>query len=187
MMKNTPISIGFDDAKFDLKSKLTTTNLIGVVCQGTRLVRVVKKEIKIDGDNATNILIKLVKLNEKHVQYILTDSITFGGFNIIDLKKIYSAVKKPIIAVTERLVDLSLVHQALKKKFPKTYSQKLQKIVNAGNLYDIEVETAGGTSKIYCHFKGISILDTKELLQKICIDSKLPEPVRLAHLIGKAF
>ena len=184
-MKDFPITIGFDDAKFTLNSNLKTTDLIGIICQGTRMVGMVKKEILIDGDNATEVLIELTKQNEKHVQYIITDTITFGGFNIIDLEKVYSITKKPIIAVTERLVNLEAVRKALVKKFPNKYEDKLLNIVNAGDLYETSIETAGGYSKVYFHSKGIKVSEVDSLLHKLCIDSKIPEPVRLAHIVGK--
>ncbi|MFX1497265.1 MAG: DUF99 family protein [Promethearchaeota archaeon] len=186
-MKEFPITIGFDDAKFELKSNLNTTQLIGAVCQGIRLVRVIMSPISIDGEDATNALITLAKQNEKHIQYILTDTITFGGFNIIDLEEIYARLKKPIIAVTERGVDLDSVKVALINKFPKGYKKKLQYIINAGDLYETSVETAGGSSKIYLHLKGVTFDEANDLLKKLWIDSKMPEPVRIAHLIGKAF
>jgi len=151
------------------------------------MVGMVKKEITIDGDDATDVLIELTKQNEKHVQYIITDTITFGGFNIIDLEKVYNNTQKPIIAVTERMVDLEAVRKAIVKKFPKKYEDKLQNIVNAGELYEAFIETAGGHSKVYFHSKGIQISEVDSLLHKTCIDSKIPEPVRLAHIIGKAF
>ena len=69
-MKDFPITIGIDDAKFELKSGLKTTFLIGVVCQGTRVVNVVKTPIDIDGNNATDAIINLVVPNEKHIQFI---------------------------------------------------------------------------------------------------------------------
>ncbi|MFX0010702.1 MAG: DUF99 family protein [Candidatus Hermodarchaeota archaeon] len=185
-MKDHPITIGFDDAKFEFNSNSKTTNLIGIICQGTRMVGMVKNEIFIDGDNATDILIELTRQNEKHVQFILTDTITFGGFNIIDLQKIYDITKKPIIAVTERSVDLNAVRKALVNKFPKKYEEKLKNIVNAGDLYETSIETAGGRSKVYFHSKGIQFPEVDALLSKVCIDSKIPEPVRLAHIIGKA-
>ena len=44
-MKENPIIIGFDDAQFSLKSKsIRTTELIGVVCQGIRMVNTVRKQ-----------------------------------------------------------------------------------------------------------------------------------------------
>ena len=187
-MKENPIIIAFDDAKFELKSAVKTTQLIGVVCQGTRMIKVVKNEIQIDGNDASEKLIELVKQNEKHVQYLLLDTITFGGFNIVDLEKIYTETKKPIIAVTEREVDLDSVKRALYNKFPKSvYYKKLQYIIRAGNLYETEIDTAGGLSRIYFHSKGIDPDEVELLLQKVCVDSKLPEPVRLAHIIGKLF
>ncbi|MFX1502911.1 MAG: DUF99 family protein [Promethearchaeota archaeon] len=186
-MKDHPISIGFDDATFNLKKKIKSTQLIGVICQGTRMIRVVREDIIIDGNDATEKIINLIRDNEKHVQYILTHTITFGGFNLINLSEIYSKTKKPIIAVTERDVDLDSVCKALKNRFPDTYKNKLRYILEAGNLYITDINTAGGLSKLFFHCKGITIQNTESLLKKLCIDSKLPESVRMAHLIGKIF
>jgi endonuclease V-like protein UPF0215 family len=186
-MKDNPIVIGIDDATFELKTSTKTTQLIGVVCQGVRPVSIYRTEIEIDGQNATEKLIELVKNNDKHVQFILTHSITFGGFNLINLNKIYNEVGKPIIAVNERNVDIDLVIKTIKQKFPITFKQKIQNIIDAGNLFHSQIQTAGGISDIYFHSKGIDNDKVESLLQKVCIDSKLPECVRLAHLIGKIF
>lgn len=185
-MKNSPITIGFDDSKFQLKSTIKTTQLIGIVCQGTRLVNVVRGEISIDGDDATDTLIRLANLHLKEIQYILTDTITFGGFNIIDIDQIYKQTNKPVIAITESQVDLNSVEHALKKNFPETYLAKIERIIKAGELYQTKIQTAGGLSNVYYHVKGALLEEVNELLEKVCIDSKLPEPIRIAHLIGKA-
>ena len=187
-MKENPITIGFDDATFELRSPLKkTTYLIGVVCQGIRLVNVFRKKIEIDGNDATKALIELAIQNELQVQYILTDTITFGGFNIIDLNEVHLKTKKPVIAVTEREVDLDSVKTALIKRFPNKYKEKVQKIINAGLLYETNIKTAGGFSKVYFHAIGIDIKDVENLFQKTCVDSKLPESIRLAHIIGRMF
>jgi endonuclease V-like protein UPF0215 family len=116
----------------------------------------------------------------------LTDTITFGGFNIIDITQIFNQTQKPIIALTEKQVNLTSVETALKKKFPKRYPNKIKKIINAGYLFETEILTAGGPSKLFYHIKGTSHREVNSLLNKVCIDSKLPEPIRIAHIIGKA-
>ena len=93
--------IGFDDATFNLKANKKETQLIGVVCQGTRMMSVERRVIDIDGDNATEALIELIRRTEKHVQYVLTDTITFGGFNIADIEEVHTQTGKPIIAITQ--------------------------------------------------------------------------------------
>jgi endonuclease V-like protein UPF0215 family len=186
-MKENPIVIGFDDATFNLKSGSKTTSLIGVVCQGTRIVNVVKADIFIDGYDGTERLIELVTQNEKHVQFVFTHTITFGGFNIVDLEKIYNEINKPIIAINEKEVNLDGVINALEKKFPIKSNEKIQYILNAGDLYRTKISTAGGLSTIYFHKKGINIKDVESLLPKVCLDSKLPECIRIAHLIGRLF
>ncbi|MHA1916375.1 MAG: endonuclease dU [Promethearchaeota archaeon] len=186
-MKNNPITIGFDDATFKLKSHSPTTKLIGVICQGVRMVNVVHANITIDGDDGTGILIDLVKQLSNSVQFILTHTITFGGFNIIDLNQIYSELGKPIIAINERKVNLDTVIQALKQKYPANHREKIQTIFNAGDLYQAKVSTAGGSSNVYFHSKGIDAEIVESLLQKVCIDSKMPECLRMAHLVGRLY
>ncbi|MHA2034820.1 MAG: endonuclease dU [Promethearchaeota archaeon] len=186
-MKENPIVIGFDDATFNLKSGSETTMLIGVVCQGVRAVNLIKTDIKIDGSDGTDKIIELVRQNEKHVQFIFTHTITFGGFNIVDLEKIYGELNKPVIAINEKKVDLDSVIIALEKTFPNNSKEKVQNIFHAGNLYQININTAGGFSTVYFHKKGIEVKEVELLLQKVCIDSKLPECLRIAHLIGSLF
>ncbi|MFW9821702.1 MAG: DUF99 family protein [Candidatus Thorarchaeota archaeon] len=186
-MKENPIVIGFDDAPFNLKSSAKTTKLIGVICQGNRIVNLTKTDITIDGNDGTKKIIEILKRNEKHVQFIFTHTITFGGFNIIDMKEIYNDVNKPIIAINERSINLDSVINALEKAFPYNMKEKIQNICNAGDLYQTYVRTAGGISPVYFHKIGIDIKEVEQLLQKVCIDTKLPECLRIAHLIGSLF
>ena len=65
--------------------------------------------------------------------------------------------------------------------------EKIRYILNAGNLYQYRIRTAGGFSIIYFHVKGIEVDEVKLLIQKSGIDSKLPECIRIAHLIGRIF
>ncbi|MFX0028958.1 MAG: DUF99 family protein [Candidatus Hermodarchaeota archaeon] len=186
-MKDNPITFGIDDSAFNIKSGFKTTQLIGVVCQGIRMVNVLKTEIVIDGNDATEKIIDLIRQYEKHIQYVFTHTITFGGFNIVDLDYIYNEVKKPIVAINDRRVNLDSVVDALIKKFPENYKEKIKYISNAGNLYQNTIQTAGGSTKVYFHAKGIEIDEVTLLIRKSSIDSKLPECLRLAHLIGKLF
>ncbi len=186
-MKDYPIVYGFDDATFQLSADSTHTYLIGVICQGIRMVRVEKDLITIDGNDATEKLIELIQRNKDHVQYIFTHTITFGGFNLVNIKEIYNKTNKPIIAVTEREVDIDSVKNALINKYPKNYKQKFKMISEAGNLYETKISTAAGKSKIYYHAIGIEVDEVEQLFQKVSIDSKLPECVRMAHIIGRAF
>lgn len=186
-MKKNPITIGFDGARFQLDGKRKTTPLIGVVCQGTRLVKVVQKDIKIDGDDSTDVIIELVKNCENDVQYILTHTITFAGFNIADIEEINHKLKIPVIAITERMVNLDEVKAALTKSFPVIFHEKIKKILKAGNLYETKIKTHGGLSTVYFHALGINPDSVDSLLEKICIDSKIPESVRMAHIIGSSF
>ncbi|MBD3198058.1 MAG: DUF99 family protein [Candidatus Lokiarchaeota archaeon] len=186
-MKDNPIILGVDDATFRFDQSYNNTYLIGVVCQGTRMVEVVKEKIQIDGNDSTESIIKLIKKNHNNIQYVATHTITFGGFNLMDIYEVYNKTHIPIIAVTERKVDLHAVKNALLKRFPAKYNEKISCIARAGNLFETEISTAAGKSKLYYHSIGIGIEEVEKLLEIISIDSKLPECVRMAHIIGRAF
>ena len=185
-MKDNPITIGIDDSTFDLKSGLKTTQLIGVVCQGTRLVNVIRTEINIDGNNATEKIIELVQQNEKHIQYVLTHTITFGGFNIANLDKIYNELKKPIIAFNDQKVNLDSAINALIKKFPEDYREKINYIISAGNLYKTSIQTAGGISSLYFHLKGIEISEANSLIKKTRLQNVMLSNLKYFWLLLKA-
>lgn len=178
--------MGIDDAMHQ-RATAKKTKLIGVVCQGTRMVGIVMDEIEIDGDDSTEALIRLIKREERHVQYVITDTITFGGFNIMDIARVHRETRKPIIAIIDRKVDMASVKRALVKRFPETYEEKLKLIFHAGNLYQHEIKTAGGSSTVYFHAIGIDISEVGSLLDNISIDSKQPECTRMAHLIGRCY
>ena len=105
----------------------------------------------------------------------------------MDMKRVFQEIKKPIIAVIDREINLESVKNALMKKFPDTYKEKFKLIINAGNLYQTDIKTAGGFSTLYFHSIGISINEVELLLRKTCVDSKQPECTRLAHIIGRLF
>ena len=94
---------------------------------------------------------------------------------------------EPVSNLIWKEEDLSKGKRVHINKFPNNFKGKLQKIITAGNLYETNIKTAGGIKKIYFHSKGINKAEVEMLLEKICIDSKLPESVRLAHIIGKIF
>ena len=48
----------------------------------------------------------------------MLNGITFGGFNVVDIKKLHLATKLPVLAVTHEKPDLKSIHEAL-KNLPK--------------------------------------------------------------------
>jgi len=84
-----------------------------------------KTEVSIDGMDATKILIKLLNKSrhKEQLRVVMLKGITFGGFNMIDISKIYDRTKLPVIVVNRKKPNLEKIKKALKhfKDFKKRW------------------------------------------------------------------
>ena len=174
-MKREIRVIGIDDAPFD-KFKDKEVLVVGTIFRGGDwLDGVLSTKARVDGNNSTSQLIKMInKCKFKpQLQAIILDGIALAGFNIIDINKLNKKTKLPVIVVIRKMPDFAKIQSAL-KKMKKIHEYKL--IEKAG-----EVTKVG---KIYVQLAGISLENAKKVLKITCTRSLLPEPIRAAHLIG---
>jgi hypothetical protein len=174
-MKKEIRVIGIDDSPFD-KFKDKEVLVVGTFFRGGDwLDGVLSTKVKVDGNNSTSKLISMInKCKFKpQLRAILLDGIALGGFNIVDINRLNHETRLPVIVVIRKYPDFDKIKDAL-KKMRKVSKYRL--IEKAG-----KVEKIG---KIYIQIAGISLKDAEEVL-KICrTRSLLPEPIRVAHLIG---
>jgi hypothetical protein len=80
--------IGFDDAPFT-RGSTGRVSLIGCVCSGPRLDIVVKSTVERDGDDATEVMARLVRGKDlTHVRAVMMQGITVAGFNVVDINRL---------------------------------------------------------------------------------------------------
>ncbi|MEG4441706.1 DUF99 family protein [Microcoleus sp. AT9_B5] len=169
--------IGFDDAPFSRTSG-SLVSIAGVVCGGTRFEGMVWGQVLPDGLDATDAISGLLLggkfLPQLHL--VLLDGIAFGGFNIIDLPELASRLQIPCIAVMRRPPDLAAVEKALRHLPDSEY--RLELLRRAGKIYAFEpffFQVCGEKPEV------IALV-----LQRLTDTGKVPEALRLAHLIGAA-
>ena len=80
----------------------------------------------------------------------MLNGITFAGFNVVDIRKLNTATKLPVIALTSDKPDLDAVHSAL-NNLPKA-EERWKMILEAGKIY--EVSSRG--KKLYMELAGLS-------------------------------
>jgi uncharacterized protein len=172
--------LGIDDGKFIPQTKGSVL-IVGVVFRGgCSIDGVMHTRIKIDGLDATEKLALMIN-NSPHynqLSLVMLNGITFGGFNVVDLKKLHLATKLPILALTHDKPDLNGIHEAL-KNLPKA-EERWSMILEAGKIYAIINK---GTT-IYVETAGISFDDSEKIIALTSTRSSLPEPLRVAHLIA---
>jgi hypothetical protein len=168
--------VGFDDGPFERARARARVLLVGAVCARTRLDGVISGRIGKDGRDATARVAALVRDSQfdGHVRAVLLNGIAFGGFNVIDLHALAAALARPVLVVARRPPRLALIRDAL-ARLPGG-ARKWRLIEQAGPM-----EAVGG---VCVQRAGLSLRDARDLLAATTLHGKLPEPLRLAHLIA---
>ncbi|MFY7805922.1 MAG: DUF99 family protein [Limnoraphis robusta] len=169
--------IGFDDAPFERHSG-QQVSIAGVVCRGTRFEGMVWGTVQSDGWDATDTLCDLLMggkfLPQLHL--VLIDGIGFGGFNLVDLPELASRLERPCVAVMRRPPNLNKIEQALGRLSDP--EKRLQILRRAGEIHAYPpffFQVCGEEPRAIAH-----------ALDRLTDCGKVPEALRLAHLIGAA-
>ncbi|MDI9623401.1 MAG: DUF99 family protein [Methanothermobacter sp.] len=172
--------LGIDDAPFTPHTK-DDVLVVGTVFRGgSWLDGVLTTHIKVDGTDSTSKIIEMVK-NSRHFDQlgvIMLDGITLGGFNVVDVEKVFKDTGLPIIVVIRKIPDFKRIKKALKGKF-EDWERRWDAIKRAGEIYPVKVEDT-----IYIQVKGIKLEDAIEIVKISTTRSAIPEPIRAAHLIA---
>ena len=170
-------AIGFDDAPF-VRHQLEKVPIAGIVCAQTRFEGMVWGQIQADGWDATAVICQLL-IGSKflpQLHLVLLDGIGFGGFNLVDLPTLAARLQLPCVAVMRKLPNLTKMTEAL-SRLPER-DKRLQLLQKAGKIHHYP--------PFYFQVCG----EKPEIIAQALVDltdrGKVPEALRLAHLIGSA-
>lgn len=172
--------IGIDDGKFVPHIEGSVIVVGAVFRGGYSLDGVMHTHVAVDGFDATEKIAHMINNSShcKQLRLVMLNGITFGGFNVIDIKKLHSATELPILALTPEKPDLEAVHNAI-NQMPKS-EERWNLTVSAGTIHQI---TSKG-KQLYMEAAGISTSDAQEIVELTATRSSYPEPLRVAHLIA---
>lgn len=170
--------IGFDDAPFP-RGHCGPVKIVGAVFAHHRLDGVLVGEILKDGCDATEQLAGIVESSKffQHVRLVMLQGITMGGFNVIDVHDLHRRLDLPILVVARRPPNLGAVRRALERHLPGG-REKWGLIQAAGAM-----EPAGG---VFIQRVALTQAQAIATLDLWSIHSRVPEPLRCAHLIAGA-
>ncbi len=170
-------AIGFDDAPFT-RGRRGDVAVAGVVCAGTRFEGLVWGRLRQDGWNATEVLASLLVggkfLPQLHL--VLLDGLTFGGFNVVDLPALAARLGRPCVAVMRRHPDLAAMERAV-ARLPLA-RRRLERLRAAGPIHSAGPFTF--------QVAGVEPAEAAAALARLTDRGAVPEPLRLAHLVGAA-
>ena len=170
-------AIGFDDAPFE-RRRGAPVRIAGVVCAGTRFEGMVFGTARQDGWNATEVLRRLLARGKflPQLHLVLLDGIAFGGFNVVDLEALASALACPCVAVMRSAPDLPAVERAL-RRLPQP-ERRLRVLRRAGPIHI--------RPPFVFQVRGAEPDEVFAALRRLTDRGNVPEPLRLAHLVGAA-
>ncbi len=174
-MKPEARIIAFDDSSFGFNDK--KVEIVGTVFRsGTQMDGFVKTIIDKDGMDSTEKLIYsiLTSCHYDQLSYIMIDGICLGGFNIVDIEALYKITKLPVIVVIRKRPDMSKFLEAMKNL--DDFVKRIIILSHAGNIYTYR--------DIFYQRAGLTIRECEEILDKTCVNSNIPEPLRVAHIIA---
>ncbi len=175
MLKLEARIIGIDDGPF-VKHKDKKVLIVGVLYRaGNFPDGVLSTTAAVDGTDATEKIVHMIKKSKfaPQLHAIFLKGVAVGGFNVIDLDKLYHLTKRPIIVVVRDYPDFDRIYRALrmlKKKKALELIRKLPPPIKVGH--------------VYVQYVGTDLDTVKELLKLTCTRSLIPEPLRVAHLIA---
>lgn len=177
MLKKEIRVLGIDDAPFDkFKDKGKETMLVGTFFRGGSFIDgIVSTKVKIDGNDATNKIIALVKKTKFYPQLraIMLDGIAVGGFNVVDIVALHKKTGVPVVVVIRKYPDFEKIERALVKL---NKGSKIKLLRKAGQIHK--------AGNIFIQFSGITLEEAREVIKITCTRSFIPEPVRVAHIIA---
>jgi len=174
--------LGIDDGSFVPHVKGLAT-IVGVVFRGGYwLDGVLTTKVEVDGLDATEKIASMIVNSPHHKQLrvIMTNGVTFAGFNVLDIRRLSEETRLPVLAITREKPDFAEIRAAL-RNLP---NGKERWRVIRGTGEPIGVQTRNKGEKVYMQFAGLCEEDARKILLLTSTRSNIPEALRVAHLIA---
>ncbi|WP_456428546.1 endonuclease dU [Rhodocaloribacter sp.] len=173
-----PHLLGIDDAPFD-KRQAHEVPIVGVMMEGPDLIEGVAIDaFPVDGAGATDYLAAWVSGLRWHasLQAVVLGGVTIAGLGLVDLAALAERLGRPVLAVTRRDTSASALTGALRAAGLTDRLPILERLPPARRLDD----------GLYVACAGTDFAHAARLVRASLHKSSLPEPLRVAHLIGAA-
>ncbi|MBI4601234.1 MAG: DUF99 family protein [Planctomycetes bacterium] len=176
-MKRRLHTLAIDDAPFD-KFRDRETWAVGVVMAGAGLVEgVLATRLPVDGAGVTGRLADWIARCRfaRSLRVVLVEGLTIAGLSVIDLPLLARSTGLGVISVDRRLPAPGRLEATLRKL---GWDDRVSAVEAAGPFHRF------GELVFAC--AGLGPEAAREVLEQSRGRSKVPEGIRIAHLIGQA-
>jgi|SRR5664280_535340 uncharacterized protein len=171
--------LGIDDSPFPSHTT-DKVMVVGTIFRaGNWLDGVLSTYIYGDGTDATEKIAAMVKnsRNLGQLGVIMLDGITFGGFNLVNIRQIFESTGVPVIVIMRRIPNFERIEKALKRF--DDWENRWANVLEAGEVYRVD-----NPEPIYMQIHGINREDAEDIVRLSTTRSAIPEPLRVAHIIA---
>jgi endonuclease V-like protein UPF0215 family len=168
--------VGFDDAPFPREHR-GDVPVVGAVFARLRLEGILSGRVRRDGANGTERLIRLVAGSKfaRQLQLVLLQGIALASFNVIDVAARHRALGMPVLVVVRPRPRRERGGRALLARVPGG-ARKWRLIERLG-----PVEPVAG---VFVQRVGLTLDEAAGVIRRLAVHSRIPEPLRTAHLIA---
>ncbi len=173
--------LGIDDSPFTFQTKKAL--IVGVVARLPMYIEgIMRTEIAVDGSDANEAIISMLGRSRyrEQVRLIMFDGVTVGGFNVIDIDRIHEGTGIPCATVTREMPDFDRMEGALRSHFPDWQARLA--VIKKKPLFNVGPRRRS----LYATLSGIDAETFETILAECTVQGRLPEPLRIAHLISSA-
>jgi uncharacterized protein len=154
--------------------------LVVVLLEGSRIVDIQLGKIEVDGLDAQRVLGSLLRRLSYDV--VMLSGVSFGGFNLVDIKQLSRRVGRPVIAVIREKPNNRAVRDALRKHF-RDWKRRWRVVRSAGRLSSCK--PLADEPQLYFEVKGAPPAIARGIITSSAMNSRLPEPIRVAGIVAK--
>ncbi|MBY8996607.1 MAG: DUF99 family protein [Candidatus Thorarchaeota archaeon] len=134
----------------------------------------------IGGCNSTEELVSMFnRLNRKDIRAWMLGGSVISWFNIVDISALHEYTDTPVICVSYHPSEG--IEKYLKEYFPDDWKTRLDILERTGDRKIIALKTG---HSLHLSVAGVGISRAKNLLDKMTIDGRVPEPVRVARTVA---
>ncbi|MFX1509050.1 MAG: DUF99 family protein [Promethearchaeota archaeon] len=158
--------------------------LCGVVIRSDLVIDgVIWDHVTIRGMDATQTILRMLeRLNRLDIRGIMLHGTVIAGYNIVDMTLLFEELSLPIISVTKQPQEN--LKQHLLSTFPEDWSNRWVVAQRNGDIYPVVITD---TTKMFVQCKGCELEDAKNIIKQFSRSTGLPEPIRVARLLARAF
>jgi endonuclease V-like protein UPF0215 family len=173
-----PHTLGVDDAPFD-KGQPGPVPIVGVMMEGQDVVEsVVLGHFPVDGEGVTDYLAAWIAglRTRPMLQAVILGGITIAGLGLVEITALSDRLALPVLVVTRHNPESSDLAKALRAA---GLSHRLAVLERTPRAY-------GVADGLFLAHAGATRVEAEQLVLATVGKARVPEPLRVAHLIGQA-